>query len=117
MNNQNLNTSSLTKVFIPHEEYIWVTGEIISDNHDDNIEVSINDKELPPKERGIKMISLKSFNSNWKSLPLQNTDISEDGVDDMTSLSYLHEPSILDNLRRLVSSLILLVTFFLHPPF
>lgn len=100
MNNQDLNTNSLTKVFIPHDKLVWITGEIISDNNDDTIEVSINDKDLP-KERGMKL-SLKKFNSNGKSIQFQNVDISEDGVDDMTSLSYLHEPSILDNLRRLI---------------
>ena len=92
-----MSTNSVTKVFIPHDEYVWVTGEIVSDKKDGTIEVKILDKDLP-NERGTKLISLKKF--NFKSLPLQNADISENGVDDMCSLSYLHEPSILDNLKR-----------------
>lgn len=34
------------------------------------------------------------------SLPLQNLGVSENGVEDMTRLDYLHEPAILFNLRR-----------------
>jgi hypothetical protein len=36
------------------------------------------------------------------NLPLQNTEIGPAGVDDMCQLSYLHEPAILENLRRFV---------------
>ena len=87
-----------TKVFIPHDEFIWVSGEIIAENDDGTVDVRIMDKELPSKGSNQIKISLAKY--NLTSLPLQNLDLPEEGVDDMTTLSYLHEPSILDNLRR-----------------
>ena len=86
-----------TKVFVPHNELVWISAEVISETTPGNIEVRIMDKDLP-KERGSKIISLQEH--KLSSLPLHNVEIPEEGVDDMCALSYLHEPSILDNLRR-----------------
>ena len=89
---------STSAVFIPHEEFVWVSGEIINDvDSKGNVEVRYND-ELLPHEQGSKIISIKKF--GLPSLPQQNIDIPLHGVEDMTKLNYLHEPSILDNLRR-----------------
>ena len=35
-----------------------------------------------------------------ESLPLRNLDLPNEGADDMVSLDYLHEASVLYNLRR-----------------
>jgi myosin heavy subunit len=89
---------STSKVFIPHEEFVWVTGQIIVDaDAKGNVQVKIND-ELLPNDNKAKIISLTKF--GIPSLPQQNIDIPENGVEDMTKLNYLHEPSILDNLKR-----------------
>lgn len=92
--------SITSKVFIPHDDLIWVCGEIVSEPTKETVEVRIIDKDLP-LERGTKIISLPQL--RLTNLPLQNVDLPADGVDDMCSLSYLHEPSILDNLRRWVA--------------
>lgn len=89
---------STTKVFIPHDQLIWVTGEIITEHTDNIIEVKYDDIELSSQNKTTTKISLDKY--NLTALPLQNQDSPIGGVDDMTSLSYLHEPSILDNLRR-----------------
>lgn len=99
-----------TKVFIPHDELVWVTGETllsstegvsISSNSSNNNEMTVKlyDDELPTNENNVvKTISLNRF--GFSTLPLQNLNIPDEGVEDMTKLNYLHEPAILDNLKR-----------------
>ncbi len=60
------------------------------------VEIRIDDEDLP-RDTKPRVVSLNKYMS---SLPLQNVDIPVSGVDDMTKLNYLHEASILDNLRR-----------------
>ena len=89
---------STTKVFIPHEEFVWVSGEVVADaNSKGDIQVRIQD-EILPNENGVKTVNLSKM--GFPSLPPQNIAIPVQGVEDMTKLNYLHEPSILDNLKR-----------------
>jgi myosin-5 len=89
---------STSLVFIPHEEFVWVTGQVLVDaDAKGNVQIKIQDEALP-NDREAKTISLSKF--GIPSLPQQNIDIPADGVDDMTKLNYLHEPAILDNLKR-----------------
>lgn len=67
-----------------------------------NVDIQVDDEDLPT-EKSKRTVSLQTYMS---SLPLQNTDLSEHGAEDMTKLNYLHEASILDNLRRYA------ITFF-----
>jgi myosin heavy subunit len=109
-----IDSITATKVFIPHEDFAWVTGEVVAENGNGVVQVRIIDQDLP-KENGIKPMNLnKLFSNATESLPLQNTDIKPDGVDDMCSLSYLHEPSILDNLRRFSSYSLLINSLLNH---
>ncbi len=87
-----------SKVFFPHDDLVWVTGELIAESEEGEWTVRYLDVDLP-KDTNTRQFSLKKY--GWNNLPLQNVDMPELGVEDMTSLSYLHEPSILDNLRRL----------------
>lgn len=98
-----------TKVFIPHDDLVWVTGDVILSSVDirnnpststsEKLEIKIYDDDIPSHENGVsKVISLTRL--GLSSLPLQNGDIPIQGVEDMTKLNYLHEPSILDNLKR-----------------
>jgi myosin heavy subunit len=89
---------STSKVFIPHEELVWVTGQVVVDvDAKGDVQVKIQD-ELLPNENGIRTISLAKL--GLPSLPQQNIEVPAQGVEDMTKLNYLHEPSILDNLKR-----------------
>jgi myosin heavy subunit len=91
-------SSSASLVFVPHEELVWVSAQIIVDvDSKGEVEIKIQDEDLP-QERGTRKISLTKF--GIPSLPQQNIDIPKHGVEDMTKLNYLHEPSILDNLKR-----------------
>ena len=90
-------SASLAAVFIPHEELVWVSGYIVENTNRNDVKIKIDDEDLP-NEVGIKSISLDRF--GIPSLPPQNVDIPTQGVEDMTKLSYLHEPAILDNLKR-----------------
>ena len=77
---------SASAVFIPHEEFVWVSGEIIKDvDPQGQIEVKYNDEALI-NEHGTKIISLKKF--GLTSLPQQNVDVPQNGVEDMTKLNY-----------------------------
>jgi myosin-5 len=89
---------STSKVFIPHEEQVWVTGQIVVDiDSKGDVQVKIQDESLP-QETGVRTISLARL--GLPSLPQQNIEVPPQGVEDMTKLNYLHEPSILDNLKR-----------------
>jgi myosin heavy subunit len=94
---------STSKVFIPHEEFVWVTGQIVVDTDSKgDVQVKIQD-ELLPNEIATRTINLPRI--GIPSLPQQNLEVPPQGVDDMTKLNYLHEPSILDNLKRCVLTL------------
>lgn len=88
---------STTQVFIPHEEFVWVTGNVVSDDGKGILSVRIQD-DLLPDETGVKTINLAKI--GIPSLPPQNNGLLPQGVEDMTKLNYLHEPAILDNLKR-----------------
>ena len=101
-----------TKVFIPDDKLIWIEAEVIEDhgdgivtfqidnnNDEDDDNSSFKNNDINDK---IRKLNLRNYGLTLSSLPLQNIDTNDDsiGVDDMCDLSYLHEASILDNLRR-----------------
>ena len=90
---------STPKVFAPYEDLAWIEGELVLNSGDaENPVVLITDEDFPQFIGQQLSIPLKRF--GLKALPLQNNDMPLQGVEDMTKLDYLHEPSILDNLRR-----------------
>ncbi len=92
-------SSSSKKVFIPDEVFVWLSAEVVSENIEmGQLEVVVQDEVMNSTELIKKTISLRK--SGLAQLPLQNLNICEDGVEDMCSLGYLHEPSILENLIR-----------------
>lgn len=93
-----------TKIFVPDDALVWVSADILNDSDPINLEVEVSDEEYLKNSRlpTVKKVSLKTL--KLESFPLQN-EIDESGVDDMTTLNFLHEASILDNLRRRFFSL------------
>ncbi len=89
------------QVFVPDDNFIWLQGELIKEVNNSTFEVEIHDEEYLKQSQlpRNRIISLKALNRPLDSLPLQN-EILPGGVEDMTTLNYLHEASILDNLRR-----------------
>ena len=86
------------KVYVPDEEYVWISADLLSEEPEiGEAEVRIDDNETPYNSQNRK-ISLRKI--GLSSLPLQNSNVVGAGVDDMCTLGYLNEPSILDNLRR-----------------
>lgn len=87
-----------SKVFIPDENVVWASGVLLSTaNSNGEVEVRIVDDDLPP-ESVSRRISLPKY--SLTELPLQNLDLPVGGLPDMIHLPFLHEASILDNLRR-----------------
>ncbi|EFA79637.1 myosin [Heterostelium album PN500] len=72
------------KVWLPCPENGWTSGEIIDETAETIIAKDENGKEV---------------NISRADLKMQNPSIQE-GIDDMTNLSYLHEPAVVHNLIR-----------------
>jgi len=99
----NLKSEKL-RVFIPHEKYVWLACEIVNELSKDEYSIDITDEDAI-NDTELKT-NFKIYRGSVDSLPLQNIDKPENGVDDMTSLNFLHEASILHNLRhRFISKL------------
>lgn len=77
-------------MWVPHPETVWEGGYLCSDYQSD-------DKELQIKtESGVtKTVQIKSISD---LPPLRNPAILI-GQNDLTALSYLHEPDVLHNLE------------------
>uniref|UniRef100_A0A673VWM7 Myosin VC n=1 Tax=Salmo trutta TaxID=8032 RepID=A0A673VWM7_SALTR len=88
------------RVWIPDEEHVWKSAEILRDFKpgDETLELQLED--------GTEM--LYSLDTSSPQLPhLRNPDILV-GENDLTALSYLHEPAVLHNLKvRFVESKII----------
>jgi myosin-5 len=92
------------QVFIPDENYIWVTAEVVSEAKAGGFtqyDVEITDQEVLSRTKmSTRTLTVKCSPGSSGTLPLQNEGLSEFGVNDMCALNYLHDASILDNLRR-----------------
>nr|XP_061825669.1 unconventional myosin-Vc-like isoform X1 [Nerophis lumbriciformis] len=77
------------RVWIPDEEHVWKSAEILKDFHDgdDRLQLLLEDGTEYTVD-----------SSPTKLPPLRNPDILV-GENDLTALSYLHEPAVLHNLR------------------
>ena len=86
-----------SSVFFPDDDLVWLRGQLIADHGNNIVEVKVQD-DTTPNDTGSRKINLSKY--GMASLPLQNADVPQQGVDDMTKLNSVHEASILDNLRR-----------------
>eukprot|EP01119_Soliformovum_irregulare_P020308 TRINITY_DN6548_c0_g1_i8.p1 TRINITY_DN6548_c0_g1~~TRINITY_DN6548_c0_g1_i8.p1 ORF type:complete len:1188 (-),score=488.31 TRINITY_DN6548_c0_g1_i8:69-3632(-) len=77
-----------TKVWIPHEEHGWVSGVVINPIDANQVVTTVDDDEDHVE---------KAYPAT--QLFIQNPTILE-GVEDMTTLSFLHEPAILHNMAK-----------------
>ncbi|XP_061891963.1 unconventional myosin-Vc isoform X2 [Entelurus aequoreus] len=77
------------RVWIPDEEHVWKSAEILKDFHDgdDRLQLLLEDGTEYTVD-----------SSPTKLPPLRNPDILV-GENDLTALSYLHEPAVLHNLK------------------
>ncbi|XP_041046932.1 unconventional myosin-Vb isoform X2 [Carcharodon carcharias] len=83
--------SKYTKVWIPDPEDVWRSAEVTKDYKEDDAILHLKLEDEMPLEYPI--------NSKAEQLPfLRNPDILV-GENDLTALSYLHEPAVLHNLK------------------
>ena len=88
------------KVFVPDIALVWISADIIEEGKRGHYEIEIDDVDYDRSKPKRRSITTSTLCRNIDSLPLQNKNMSSSGVEDMCTLDYLHEPSILDNLRR-----------------
>ena len=92
------------KVFIPNDDLVWITADIVNEVKQGHFEIEITDPDFPRGVSKRMTITMKSLCRPMDVLPLQNDNMKDVGVADMVTLNYLHEASILDNLRRRFNS-------------
>lgn len=78
------------KVWIPHAEKVWEGAELLED-----YKPSKNTLEVVTEENEKKVLTIKSE----RELPFLKNPAILIGENDLTSLSYLHEPAVLYNLQ------------------
>ncbi|XP_055514214.1 unconventional myosin-Vb-like [Leucoraja erinacea] len=90
-------SSMSTKVWIPDPEDVWKSAELLTDYKEEDCKLHLGLEDGTEMEYPI--------NQNTRELPyLRNPDILM-GENDLTTLSYLHEPAVLHNLKvRFVES-------------
>jgi myosin-5 len=90
-----------TRVWTPHAEEGWV-GAVVTKFHrnEEDITIVLADEEKGNEITKSTTLSKLSSSKEWISElpPLRNPPILE-GIEDLTSLSYLHEPAVLHNIR------------------
>ena len=96
--------SNAARVFVPDKERVWVPAELLSS---DGASVTVD--VLRPSADGplegsstVKetvTLALEAPYGDASALPLQNEGLGPEGATDMVSLDYLHEASVLYNLR------------------
>ncbi|XP_071718408.1 myosin-14-like [Rutidosis leptorrhynchoides] len=74
-----------SQVWVEDQDEAWIDGEVLE----------IDDKEIK-----VKCSSGKEVVAKLSNVYPKDPDFPERGVDDMTKLSYLHEPGVLRNLKR-----------------
>ncbi|XP_014092302.2 unconventional myosin-Va isoform X1 [Bactrocera oleae] len=80
-----------SKIWVPHPEQVWETATVQRDYHKGDITIQI------VKDSGTSVeLSIKPDGSNLP--PLRNPAILI-GQNDLTAMSYLHEPAVLHNLK------------------
>ena len=92
------------RVFIPDDDLVWISADIVQEVKPGHYEIEIDDPDYPSTKPRKRIITMRSLCRPLDSLPLQNEGMTSEGVDDMCTLNYLHEPGILDNLRRRYTS-------------
>ena len=95
-----LHRAERVKVFVPDNVLVWISADIIEESKPGHYEIEIDDRDYDRSKPRRSTISMHTLCRTVESLPLQNKNMSSTGVEDMCTLDYLHEPSILDNLRR-----------------
>ena len=92
-----LNQRKKRKVYLPHDKLIWIRVDVLIGLSGGDYEVQVTDEDfISSPERKSEKIGLTQ---HIDQLPIQNENLSSKGVEDMCLLDYLHEASILDNLR------------------
>ncbi|XP_078360518.1 unconventional myosin-Va-like [Oculina patagonica] len=78
------------RVWIPHDQVVWIGGELTKDLKEDGVlEIELEDGND---------ITIDISKDKKKLPPLRNPEILV-GENDLTTLSYLHEPAVLYNLQ------------------
>jgi len=81
------------KVFLPDEDNVWLSAEIVREVKAGHYEIEWSDPACGPSPER-KIITMKSLCRPLDALPLQNEGLPDSGVHDMVTLNYLHEGNI-----------------------
>ena len=97
-------SSTAARVYVPDAASVWVPAEVIgAEGASVTVDVRRPDPghALESEKTGLERVevALKPPYGSAAELPLQNEGLGDEGATDMVSLDYLHEASVLYNLR------------------
>lgn len=70
-------------IWLPDKDLAWIDGEVF---------------RIEGRNAHVRTTNGKTVIANISDIHPKDTEAPSDGIDDMTRLSYLHEPGVLDNL-------------------
>ncbi|KAK9728893.1 Myosin type-2 heavy chain 1 [Basidiobolus ranarum] len=89
--------SKNTNVWLENDQEGWISGQVLSNKIDDT-KAYIEIRDATGKNVTLEFSLDKLLKKKIELPPLCNPPILE-GIDDLTNLSYLHEPAVLHNIR------------------